>query len=158
MGLPEIHDKSATNKHFVADFDSFATAKPACYRKQLVTPDYGATQGSPQISILWLILVHLQQQSPPQMANVLVVVSKKYRGRCDIYVWQASIFFCSSNHVIWGTKCCTLSRHKCRTQKRVVRIRYRCSISNLNNKIQFWSVKISSNREMQIMFKMYRQY
>ena len=42
--------------------------------------------------------------------------------------------------------------------KRVVRIRYRCPISNLNNKIQFRSVKISSDREMQIMFMTYRQY
>ena len=42
--------------------------------------------------------------------------------------------------------------------KKVVRIRYRCPISNLNNKIQFRPVKISSDREMQIMFRMYRQY
>ena len=44
------------------------------------------------------------------------------------------------------------------TLKTVVRIRYRCPISNLNNKIQFRPVKISSDREMQIMFRTYRQY
>ena len=42
--------------------------------------------------------------------------------------------------------------------KRVVRIRYRCPISNVNDKIQFRAVKISSDREMQIMFRTYRQY
>ena len=44
------------------------------------------------------------------------------------------------------------------TPKKVVRIRYRCPILNLNYKIQFRSVKISSDREMQIMFRTYRQY
>ena len=42
--------------------------------------------------------------------------------------------------------------------KRGVRIRYRCLISNLNNNIQFRLVKISNDRDIQIMFRTYRQY
>ena len=40
--------------------------------------------------------------------------------------------------------------------KKVVRIRYRCPISNLNNNIQFRAVKISNDMYMQIMFRTYR--
>ena len=43
------------------------------------------------------------------------------------------------------------------TQEIVVRIRYRCLISNLNN-IQYQPIKISNDRDMQIIFETYRQY
>ena len=38
------------------------------------------------------------------------------------------------------------------TQKKVVSIRYRCLISNFNNNIQYRPVKISNDRDMQIIF------
>ena len=36
-------------------------------------------------------------------------------------------------------------------QKRMVRIKYKCSISNFNSNIQFLPIKISTDKDMQIM-------
>ena len=43
-------------------------------------------------------------------------------------------------------------------QKKVEKIRYRCPISNVNGNIKFRAVTINSDRDMRVMFRMYRQY
>ena len=43
-------------------------------------------------------------------------------------------------------------------QKRVGKIRYRCPISNINGILKFRAVTINSDRDMRVMFRMYRQY
>ena len=85
------------------------------------------------------------------------IIQNTYEGAIFMSSEQAYFFI---SQIIWFEE---LNAGLCEsinvdTEKRVVRIRYRCPISIVNGNIKYRAVRISSDKDVQVMFRTYWWY